>query len=211
MFSVQKLFGKDGQFFTLLEASAEEARQSVTALNRMLSNPAKNPSMAEFHASKTADKKITEEISRALVTSFAAEIEREDIEALSGALYRIPKTVEKFAERFIISSVTVQGTDFSRHIILLDAATEQVVKMVCLLRKLGSGRVDEAKEMNRKLQEIEGSADDLILEILGELYSGRHDAVKVLALRDLFELLEKIVDRCRDTGNVITQIVLKNS
>jgi uncharacterized protein len=30
-------------------------------------------------------------------------------------------------------------------------------------------------------------------------------------LRDLFELLEKLIDRCRDAGNVIFQIVLKNS
>jgi uncharacterized protein Yka (UPF0111/DUF47 family) len=30
-------------------------------------------------------------------------------------------------------------------------------------------------------------------------------------LKDLYELLEKIIDRCRDVGNVISQIVLKNS
>jgi hypothetical protein len=32
-----------------------------------------------------------------------------------------------------------------------------------------------------------------------------------LALRDLYELLETVVDRCRDTGNVVMHIVLKNS
>jgi hypothetical protein len=30
-------------------------------------------------------------------------------------------------------------------------------------------------------------------------------------LKDLYELLEKVVDRYRDAGNVITHIVLKNS
>jgi len=29
--------------------------------------------------------------------------------------------------------------------------------------------------------------------------------------RDLFELLEKAIDRCRDAGNVIYHIALKNS
>jgi uncharacterized protein Yka (UPF0111/DUF47 family) len=43
------------------------------------------------------------------------------------------------------------------------------------------------------------------------LFSGKYDAVKVIVLKDLYELLEKVVDRCRDAGNVITQIVLKNS
>lgn len=48
------------------------------------------------------DKKITEEINEALCKTFVTELEREDIEALSNALYKIPKTVEKIAERFVI-------------------------------------------------------------------------------------------------------------
>jgi uncharacterized protein Yka (UPF0111/DUF47 family) len=33
----------------------------------------------------------------------------------------------------------------------------------------------------------------------------------MMLAKDLFELLEKAVDRCRDVGNVIYSIVLKNS
>ena len=29
--------------------------------------------------------------------------------------------------------------------------------------------------------------------------------------RDLYELIEKVVDRCRDVGNVVMDIVLKSS
>jgi uncharacterized protein Yka (UPF0111/DUF47 family) len=32
-----------------------------------------------------------------------------------------------------------------------------------------------------------------------------------LALKDLYELLEKVFDRCRDAGNVISHVVLKHS
>ena len=44
MISLQKIFGKDDKFFGLLEASAEEARHSVQALNKVLSNPGKTQS-----------------------------------------------------------------------------------------------------------------------------------------------------------------------
>jgi uncharacterized protein Yka (UPF0111/DUF47 family) len=211
MFSLQKLFGKDDRFFELLEASSQEARRSVQMLNELLSAPSKPASLQEFHAAKNADKRITEQISQALLKTFVTQLEREDIEVLSAALYRIPKTVEKFAERFIICAPLVNDVDFTRHTALLDQATQQVVGMVQLLRNLGEGRLDQAKEMNRKLQQIEGDADDYALELLAELYSGRHTPIKVLALRDLYDLLEKVIDRCRDTGNVITHIVLKNS
>jgi hypothetical protein len=35
--------------------------------------------------------------------------------------------------------------------------------------------------------------------------------VQVVVIKDLYELMEKVIDRCRDAGNVILQIVLKNS
>ena len=211
MFSLQKLLGKDERFFTLLEASAEEARHSVQALNRLLQTPGKTPGLAEFHSSKEADKKITAQINEALVTTFVSQLEHEDIEVLSAALYKIPKTVEKIAERFIISAAMTREMNFEKHIALLDAATAQVVSLVKLLRELGAGRLEEAKRLNGELQRVEGEADDLVLEVLKDLYSGKYEATKVLVMKDLYELLEKVVDRCRDAGNVVTHIVLKSS
>src|SRR6266487_386093 len=203
MFSLQKILGKDDKFFALLEASAEEARQSVQALNAILSRPNETPKLADFHKSKESDKRITERINEALVTTFVSQLEREDIEVLSAALYKIPKTVEKIAERFIISAGVVRNLSFAKHIELLDAATKEVVEMVKLLRNLGHGRLDQAKAINAKLQRVEGEADELILEVLKDLYSGKHDPTKVMAMKDLYELLEKVIDRCRDAGNKI--------
>lgn len=211
MISLQKIFGKDDKFFDLLEASAQEARHSVQVLNGILSKPGQTPKLEEFHASKEADKKITDQINEAIVTTFVTQLEKDDIEVLSAALYKIPKTVEKIAERFIIAAPVVKDIVFTKHIALLDAATQRVVELVKLLRDLGAGRIDEAKAINGKLQQIEAEADHLILEILKDLYSGKHDATKVMAMKDLYELLEKVIDRCRDAGNIVTHIVLKNS
>jgi uncharacterized protein Yka (UPF0111/DUF47 family) len=178
MFSLQKLFGKDDRFFDLLEASSQEARRSVEMLNELLASPSKPASLQEFHAAKNADKKITEQISKALLTTFVTQLEKEDIEVLSAALYRIPKTVEKFAERFIICASLVKDADFMKHTAFLDQATQKVVGMVQLLRNLGQGRLDQAKEMNGQLQQIEGDADDYALELLGQLYSGRYEPIR---------------------------------
>ncbi len=211
MISLQKIFGKDDKFFALLEASADEGRTCIQALTKILATPSQAASLAEFNKSKENDKKITTRINEALVNTFVTQLEREDIEVLSDALYKIPKTVEKFAERFVISSNLIRDVDFSRHIALLSAATEKVVALVAMLRTLGAGQLAQAKELNGQLQQIEGDADKLVLEILADLYSGKHDVIRVLALRDLYDLLEKIVDRCRDAGNVVLHIVMKNS
>jgi uncharacterized protein Yka (UPF0111/DUF47 family) len=209
MISFQKLLSKDEHLYDLLESSAEEARHSVQKLNRILSAPDKKPDLKEFHESKEAEKQITEQINQALVTSFVTQLDREDIEMLSAVLYKIPKTVEKFAERLFVSAIHAATTDFSRHIRLLEGATNQVVVMVHKLRSHPG--VEETKGMNHLLQKVESEADDLILEILADLYSDRHHPTKVLAMKDLYELLEKVIDRCRDAGNVVMHIVLKHS
>ena len=99
--------------------------------------------------------------------------------------------------------------DFSKQINFVEQATECVVSLVKSLR---SGiNLEEVKKWNDRLQQIEGDADKAIMELYRDLFSGRHDAVKVIVLKDLYDLLEKVIDRCRDVGGVISQIVLKNS
>jgi uncharacterized protein Yka (UPF0111/DUF47 family) len=67
------------------------------------------------------------------------------------------------------------------------------------------------KALNDRMQAIESEADRLILSLYGDLFSTESNASRLLLRKDLFELLEKAIDRCRDAGNVIYAIVLKNS
>jgi hypothetical protein len=71
--------------------------------------------------------------------------------------------------------------------------------------------LERIKELNDRLQFVEGEADKLMVELLRDLYSGKQDALRVVILKDLYELMEKVIDRCRDAGNVVLQIALKNS
>jgi uncharacterized protein Yka (UPF0111/DUF47 family) len=210
MFSLQKIFGKGDKFFDLLEASAEEVRGSVHALVKVLEAP--NPeaiSLEDFVLARRKDKRITEEISEELVKTFVTGLEREDIETLSFALYRITKTTEKFAERYRIAAPQLQGIDFMKQTQLIVSASDTLVEMVKTLRKMPP--LEKIKDLNDKLQYAEGQADKIMLELLKDLYNGGHNPLKALIVHDLYELLEKVVDRCRDAGNVISNIVLKNS
>ena len=209
MFSLQRLLGKEDFFFNLLEASAQEAHNSVQTLVKLSNDLDKPHALAEFAAARRKDKEITRKISEAVYTTFVTALEREDIEALSNALYKIPKTIEKFGERSLLAPQQVAGVNFSQQIDLLEKATNTVLEMVKSLRR--GVNLDEIKELNSKLQQVEGEADSAIMALYKDLFSGKHDPIKVIVLKDLYELLEKVVDRCRDAGNVISHIVLKNS
>lgn len=208
MFSLQKLLGKDDKFFDLLQASAEEGVHSVQALRRILTNPSTTPTLDEFVESRRKDKAITNEISEMLVKTFVTALEREDIEALSNVLYKVPKTIEKFAERYILCAPRLREVKFNTQLDMLDEAVGTVVSM---LKELKKNDLTAISQHNSKLQKLEGNADKLMLDELRDLYSGKHDALTAMALKDLYELLEKVFDRCRDAGNVISHVVLKHS
>lgn len=209
MFSLQKLLGKEDKFFDLLEASAEEARSSVQALIKFVGNPDQLKTLDEFISSRRNEKRIAAEITEALCRTFVTALEREDIEALSSSLYKIPKTIEKIGERILLGPHYLRGVDLTKQLVLLEKGSDTVLMMIQELRR--GVDLEKVRVHNDRLQVIEGEADKLVLELLRALYSGQADPVKVVFLKDLFELLEKVIDRCRDAGNVIFHIVLKNS
>jgi uncharacterized protein Yka (UPF0111/DUF47 family) len=209
MFSLQLLLGQEDKFFNLLEASAQEARTSVEALVKLIAHPVQTTLSYEFVQSRRKERELRGQISEAVYTTFVTALEREDIESLANALYRIPKTVEKFGSRLLLTPQHVQGVDFAQQIQLLAEMTATVMEMVKSLRR--GVHLEEIRRLNDKMQYLEGEADKAIMELLRELFSGKHEPITVIVRKDLYELLEKIIDRCRDVGNVISNIALKNS
>jgi uncharacterized protein Yka (UPF0111/DUF47 family) len=99
--------------------------------------------------------------------------------------------------------------DFVRQIEIMEQATDVVLAMVTQLRNMKD--LEKIRELNDKLQYLEGEADQLMMDLLKDLYSGRYEPLRAMVIRDLYELMEKVIDRCRDAGNVVMHIVLKNS
>lgn len=209
MFSLQQLFGKGDKFLDLLEAAAQEAHESVRLTNQLIQSPRDTQMLDDLALARRKEKKISEQISEELVKTFITGLEREDIEALARTIYKIPKTAEKLAERFHLAAPHLAGANFTRQAEMMTKATDVVLIMVQQLRHMND--LEKIKELNDKLQYVEGEADKLMNELLRDLYSGKFDALRAIVIRDLYELIEKVVDRCRDVGNVVMEIVLKNS
>lgn len=209
MFSLQTIFGKGDKFYGLLEASSAAARESARALCELLETPPAQRSLEKFKLTRQREKALADQISTELVNTFVTALEREDIESLSNVLYKIPKVVEKFAERFILASERIGDVDFLPRAKMLERCCEVLEEMVGQLRK--GMNIETSKDLNDKMQAIEAEADRLILELYRDTYRNETDPMRYMILKDLFEMLEKAIDRCRDAGNVVHHIILKNS
>ena len=113
MFSLQTMFGQGKQFYTLLEAAAVAAHDAASALHGMLRGTDRQPALDAFKLARQREREASDKISQALVDSFITPIEREDIEALGSALYKIPKQIEKFADRYSLALQHLEHIDFA--------------------------------------------------------------------------------------------------
>ena len=208
MISFQRLLGRQNEFFGLLESSAQECMNSVAAFRRMLAERAVKPSLVEFAEARRRDKEITNQLEEMLIRTFVTPIEREDLEELADQLYKIPKTIEKFAERYALVSEKISDIDFGQQSVHLEKA---VTLVLALVKALKVADFKEIRAIQTELQSVESKADDLLLEAVRVLYQPGFPPLKAVILKDLFDLIEKAIDRCRDAGNVVSHVLLKNS
>ncbi len=209
MFSLQKLFGKEDRFQELLEAAAKESHESVRLVIELMKSPRNSQTYDDLILTRRKEKKISEQISSELVQTFITGLEREDIEALARGLYRIAKASEKLAERLVMAGKHIDGLDFTMQAEMMAKATDAVHGMVQQLRDMKD--LEKIKNFNDRLQLVELEADKYMNELLREIYSGKHEPLRAMIIRDINELMEKVIDRCHDTGVVVMHVVLKNS
>ena len=209
MFSLQSFFSKDSSFYDLLEENAAQAQKAAECLAQVVQNPGDNRALENLKAARGRSKEIFEEISEKVVKTFVTALDKEDIESLSAALYMIPKPMVKFAERYIMASPLIPDVSFEKQIALVVQASTIVNTMVKQIR--GGLKLEKIKGLNGNLHDSEEEADVLELELLKDLYNSPRKGLKVTIIKDQYHLLEKAIDRCRDAGNVVAHIFLKNS
>ncbi len=208
MFSLQTIFGSGKQFYVLLDEAADAAFDAAKALHAMMKEADRQPALDAFKLARLRERAASDKIGQALVDSFMTPIEREDIEALGSALYKIPKQIEKFADRYSLALQHLEGIDFAPRAARLEQAAGVVVEKVHDLKNMHFDRMTAVYD---KLRSIENAADRLMLELYRDIYSGQLDHLQMFLLKEFFEILEKAIDRCREAGVVVYQIVLKNS
>src|ERR1035437_3795187 len=157
MFSIQQLFSKGDRFQQLLEAAAEESHESVRLVIELMKLPRNTQNLDDLILARRKEKKISEQISNALVKTFITGLQGEDIEALARGLFRIPKTAEKLAERLVMAGHHLDGIDFPRQADMMIKAMNASHEVIKQRRDLED--MEKMQRSNDRLQLVEVEAD----------------------------------------------------
>jgi uncharacterized protein Yka (UPF0111/DUF47 family) len=91
-----------------------------------------------------------------------------------------------------------------------DIIEKQVVEVNEALKQVRKIKQEEMEKRFEKVHSLENEADDLHDNTMVKLYKEK-DPVKIIIMKEIYDFLEEITDKCEDVCLVIQDIVLKNS
>ena len=203
-----RLLPKEEKYFELFNRQAGfvvEAARQLSSLFEDFGN--REGYVKQIKAIETACDDVTHEIIKKLNQTFITPIDREDIHALAGGLDDIVDAIEYTALRVIL--YRIEGpTDHARNmtdvLLRLSAELEKGVKAL---------ETDGQRAMQSciAIHTLESEGDGYHHEAIDSLFAGEQNALTIIKYKELYEKLERAIDRCEDVANTLEAIVLKNS
>jgi uncharacterized protein len=141
--------------------------------------------------------------------TFITPIDRSDIHQLIKRLDDITDAVNATALRISLYEIKVIRPEAREVAGILMRASAEVQRAVRLLRNMKNAT--EIGETCRGIYQLENDADAVLRSALGRLFKEEKDPIEVIKWKELFELLEKAVDRCEDVANIIQGVVIEAS
>ncbi len=144
-----------------------------------------------------------------LNNTFITPIDREDI---LGICYLLNKIVRRVVRCGLSLDVYNMGTypEFL-HLqadCLVKALTELQVT-VAMLRQ--NAKIKDVTASSQRIKAIEHNGDTVLHTAMVEIFSGKHDAITVIKLRDIVRNIESALDKSFTVSDTIVNVVLKNS
>lgn len=201
---------KDRVFYNLFEQVSDR----VLEMAKLLKTLVDEPDFAERAAiiSKIEDlehenDELTHKIFTELGRNFITPFDREDIHYLASSLDDIADYIFASAKKINFYRVDPIDHGLHRFAELIFLSTEQVRNAVKELRNMKNLRL--MTEALVKINSIENQADDLFDHSIERLFAEEPDAKEVMKLREIYQVMEIVTDKCEDAGNVIESIIIK--
>lgn len=203
-----RLLPRDERFFDLFIAVAERSVEAAGLLEELLKAPAERRTYLAESVKRIEHEcdQLTHEVITRLDRTFITPLDREDIHALASGLDDVVDLIDGLTRRSQIFHIgeAPMGAVLMAHVV--QQACQEIVTAVRALDK-NSGKVLPACIAVKRLEE---EGDSLYHEWLGKVFEGSPDPLLVIKWKELYDNLERTLDQCEDTANVLESISIKH-
>jgi len=202
-----KLIPREEKYFDLFNQMAIHIHSSAKLLAHLMNEfDNAEPYVHQIKDLEHQCDDITHAIVKKLNQTFITPIDREDIYALTKALDDVIDLIDSAANGTLLYRITGVTDTARKQADVLVRATAEIVQAVAHVQT-NSGMQQYFIEIHT----LENEGDTLYRQAVAQLFQDHTDAIEVIKWKDLYETLERGIDKCEDVANVLESIVLKNA
>ncbi len=208
---------KRGVFFELLASHTQRVVSGANATLRLISSlgqPNANTAtlIEEIHAYEQSADAIKADVIRLLYESFTTPINRDQLHTLTLDLDRVLDGLQHVANAigaFRIDEATAEARAMAS---LCAEACMRLNRAVIALAD--RDRSQETVDLCQEIDRLESKADKLRQKAIRKIFEeeGDDDAVwHAIRMKELYTLLEIVIDSCKRAGKTIEEILIENA
>lgn len=205
-----RLLPREGKFFDFFNQHAELAVQAATELHGLMGDltQLERRSRAIEKAEKMADQ-ITHQTVHLLHQTFITPLDRDEIHQLINAMDDILDLMEDVAQCLFLYDVRAVTSEAQKLSEICVSCTGKLREAVAKLESLD--HPDAILRLCGDIDRLETEADHVFRAALAKLFREEPDAREIIKLKEVYQLLEAVTDKCEDVANILEGIVLENA
>ncbi len=205
-----RLMPREGRFFDYFVLHAEQLVLGAKELRALLDNVAELPERKRSieKIEHRADK-ITHECMQLLHHTFITPIDRDEIHQLIVRMDDILDLMEDVSQCMFLYDIS-KVTDETRKLAdICMASTEKVKVAVSQLADLKNS--ESIMACCKEIDQLESDADNVMRTAMAKLFREEADVKHLFKMKEIYQLLESVTDRCQDVANIIEAIVIESA
>lgn len=209
-----RLMPREAKYFDLFNAHGELIVQGGRELSCLIQALVEAPELAAQHADAIDDierqaDQITHSTLAQLHTSFITPFDRDEIHQLINSMDDILDIIQDVAESVTLYDIQRIPVDAKALAEVTEQCCNRILSVVKLLHSMENA--PSILKLCHEISELESDADRMLREAMSKVFREEPDVRQVIKLKEMYELLESVTDRCKDVAGTVEAIVLENS
>ncbi len=208
----QAVMPREDRFFDLFNAHAKTVVDGADALRRLLEGgPDTGRWCAKIMEHEHAADAVAHEVLLAVRRSFITPFDRSDIRGLTNSLDDSVDQMQKTAKAITLFEVTQFEPAMQELGDIIVTTAGKMAEAVSLLPSMRRN-LQRLNTLTEEITQLESRSDDVYDAGLKALYRGpaRADPMAYIVGAEIYDHLEKVVDRCEDVANRINGILVEH-
>jgi uncharacterized protein Yka (UPF0111/DUF47 family) len=190
------------EFFTLQAKNIQLASQKLLAAFST-GELSIEQARKEIRQIEHENDQIVHSIYERLNTSFITPIDSNDILALSSDYDTIIDYIYATINRFFLYRIVASDSSMKRFAEIVAQCAVEIGKLTADLQGLKRKTVTGSAE---EIDRLENEADELLDKSVAALFENKLDALEVMKLKEIYELLEEITDKFEDVALLLKDL-----